>query len=355
MEIFNFNILHAHMIGMFTTFCLCFFIILNKDKYEFLRQSHPVTTQKIHHYLAPRLAGLPIFIGLILQTFFIEEKLSYIFTLFLISAVPVFLLGFLEDINNNISPLLRLLGSILTGLLFVVLLNVHIENTGIKFINLFLSNYYISVFFTVLAIASLSQAFNIIDGLNGLSAITFVIILITIIILSHISNNNEIFRISKIIHPVIFAFLILNYPLGKIFLGDGGAYLLGTIISFLLIYLMQNNNAISPLSLFLIVIYPFYEVLRTFLRRMVFNKFQIAKPDLLHMHSLIYSNFLKKYKTKNYLKLNAFSCILTILFPLFSCLWALKWFNNFFMLTIGIILYITIAEICFYLLSRFVK
>ena len=96
--------------------------------------------QKIHDDKILRIGGLIIFLSLALQSFFVNEKYLNFFIIFIICLFPVFLFGFIEDITNKVTPLLRLLSSIISGLIFVILTGFKITSVGIYAIDLFLVN-----------------------------------------------------------------------------------------------------------------------------------------------------------------------------------------------------------------------
>ena len=67
----------------------------------------------------------------------------------------------------------------------------------------------------------------------------------------------------------LFGVFLFNFPFGKIFVGDGGAYFIGAVIAAMAVLLPERNNSVSPYASAIIVIYPFYELMRSFLRRLV--------------------------------------------------------------------------------------
>jgi UDP-N-acetylmuramyl pentapeptide phosphotransferase/UDP-N-acetylglucosamine-1-phosphate transferase len=83
-------------------------------------------------------------------------------------------------------------------------------------------------------------------------------------------------------------FVVWNYPISKIFLGDGGAYLIGFIVAELLILLVERNPAVSPIYAALVSIYPVFETVFSIYRRRVLRGLPAGKPDAIHLHTLIY-------------------------------------------------------------------
>ncbi|MBZ4644097.1 MAG: undecaprenyl-phosphate alpha-N-acetylglucosaminyltransferase [Deferribacteraceae bacterium] len=86
----------------------------------------------------------------------------------------------------------------------------------------------------------------------------------------------------------IAGFFIWNYPFGKIFLGDGGAYFIGFTIAVLSVMLVKNHPQVSPWFPLLVVIYPVFETVFSIIRRKFYKKYRIDSPDSHHLHQLIY-------------------------------------------------------------------
>jgi len=91
----------------------------------------------------------------------------------------------------------------------------------------------------------------------------------------------------------ILGFFILNFPKGKIFLGDGGAYFLGFIIAMFSIFLINLHPEISPWFPFALGIYPVWEVIFSILRKKFIRGISPTQPDKVHFHMLIYNRLTK--------------------------------------------------------------
>jgi UDP-N-acetylmuramyl pentapeptide phosphotransferase/UDP-N-acetylglucosamine-1-phosphate transferase len=83
-------------------------------------------------------------------------------------------------------------------------------------------------------------------------------------------------------------FLIWNYPVGMIFLGDGGAYFIGFMLGELALLLVMRNPQVSTWYAALLLIYPTFETLFSVYRRMFVRGKSPAMPDGIHLHSLIF-------------------------------------------------------------------
>lgn len=245
--------------------------------------------QKMHNYDVPRAGGIGIICGIVVAILF---GFKYGYLLLLISIFLVFLSGILEDFYNSISPKKRLLLQVIGALSAIYLFDCVIIDIG------FSLNYYVGIVFSIFCIVGITNAMNIIDGFNGLAGGISILVLISIACVSYLVNESSIFYISIAIIGSIFGFLLLNFPKGKIFLGDGGAYLLGFIIAFLLIKLTQSNKGVSAWYGFCVMIYPIVEVLFSIYRKKIIRSMSVMQPDNMHFHMLIYKRIMRSnYKT----------------------------------------------------------
>jgi len=131
----------------------------------------------------------------------------------------------------------------------------------------------------------------------------------------------------------------LVFPKGKIFLGDGGAYLLGLVVALIGIFLAGKYEDISPWYVLAIFIYPVFEVIFSILRKLTIG-LSPMKPDSYHMHMLIHRQI-----TKNN-PLTALFILLSILpFMIISTIYA-----NCSLCNIKIII---VFVVCYLLLYRY--
>ena len=138
---------------------------------------------------------------------------------------------------------------------------------------------------------------NLIDGFNGLLAIHFLIIN-SIFLLINLTSQNESISIvlfSQIL--IILSFLLFNFPKAKIFLGDSGSYLLGSLIVLNSIKTYELNPQISPFFFAGVLFYLFYEVFFSFIRKAASKKSPLY-PDKLHLHMLLYRRISGSKKKK---------------------------------------------------------
>ena len=340
-----------HILKLENLFCfslsllLCYSLILSKKFHSSFSIDVLTGPQKIHIESTIRIAGFAVFLSLILSNNLFISKNNEILNLLLLTAFPVFSAGFLEDVTNNVSISKRLISSLISGTLFIYLFDTKITYINIYFVDLLLQNYIFSLIVTILAISVLINAFNLIDGLHGLSIGTFLIMLLGFSIISVIVEDLVLLSLSLTIMMCFLGAFVINFPLGKFFIGDGGAYLMGLIAAAVGIILSEKHLIISPFSIFLIVIFPCYELLRSFFRR-ILRKKSPFHPDDKHFHSILYKFIVKKKLVKISVS-NPLASLLVLNFPLFTTVWACLFFKDKFFILIGIFIFIIIYEILY--------
>ncbi len=244
--------------------------------------------QKFHIKSVSRLGGAGIFSAFFIVLIIIglqTKESDYIYLP--VTALPVFFIGFTEDLTRRISPKFRLLGALVSAILAVYFLNAYLMRIDIGFIDGLLSFKAVAVIFTIFAVTGVANSFNIIDGFNGLSSAVSIIILLSLGYISFKVGDIFLMKVCLILAFAIFGFFVWNYPFGKIFLGDGGAYFIGFIVAIVSVMLVDGNKTVSPWFPFLLCIYPIFETLFSMYRRRA-RKSSPMDADAFHLHTLIY-------------------------------------------------------------------
>ena len=241
--------------------------------------------QRIHLNETPRLGGC-IFVlsllGFVTQCHLGEG--TAILNLILISLIPVIFIALKEDLFHDVEPALRLISLLFAGWLFRAGYTGPLPNmTEVSFVGkLFLLNGGVSLFY-ILGMAALANGMNLIDGVNGLCAAVALSILSALLFLSYKTGDTVMLAVTFSLILLLVPFMLFNFPFGKIFLGDLGAYSLGIILSMLTIILFGRHPELSPYTAVLILIYPLTEIVFTMLRRAL-NGLSVFRPDTLHLH-----------------------------------------------------------------------
>ena len=253
--------------------------------------------QAFHKNAIPRAGGLSIIILFILFILFYSSNQNIFLADYLTISLAFFILGFLDDLKINLKPNYRLLIMLLILLTSINLFSIEINRTGLAFLNSWLENNLFQYIFVILCFLFVINGSNLIDGFNGLLAIQFLIITSIYLIINFNNQNFNLFLVLFIQIIIVSSFLLFNFPKAKIFLGDGGSYLLGSLIALNTIKTYELNISISPFFYASILCYLFFEVFFSFVRKAVKKKSPL-KPDNLHLHMLLF-NYLNKIKKRN--------------------------------------------------------
>lgn len=253
--------------------------------------------QKFHTSPVPRIGGLGLVVGLAaalsLRTLQNPEVGSFGLML-LACAMPAFCMGFLEDITKRIGVKTRLLATFAAAALAGYALNAWVNSLQILGIDALMSTYpWVAVVFTCLAVAGVANAFNIIDGYNGLTGVVGIIILGGISYVAFQLGDHAIMIAAFSMIGAILGFLVWNYPRGLIFLGDGGAYLVGFWIAELSVLLTVRHHEVSKWFPLLLCFYPIFETLFTIYRRVIISRAHPGMPDAAHLHQIIYKRVVR--------------------------------------------------------------
>ena len=205
---------------------------------------------------------------------------------FFICLVPIFVMGFLEDIHFETKPKIRLLVGSMSSLLAIFLSKYWLSNVDFPFFDYFLQFPIVGIFFTVFASVGMINAINFIDGIHGFASAKIVVISIGIFIISSKVGEERIAIMGALVACASLGLFFVSYPKGKIFLGDAGAYCLGFILAWQLIILLSRNPELSAWSLLALVFWPVMDTLFSIFRRILKGK-PTNRPDLLHFHQLI--------------------------------------------------------------------
>ena len=248
--------------------------------------------QRIHLNETPRLGGLIFILSLTsLVAFSNTSESIQLLKIILVCLIPIIFIGVKEDLFHNVEPAIRLLALLFVGWLFRVQYTGPLPIlTDIPFIGkLFLLQGGIS-FFYILSMVAVANGMNLIDGVNGLCGAVALSILSALLFLSYKTSDIVMLPLIFSVILLIIPFMLVNYPYGRIFLGDLGAYSLGLIVSMLTIILFGRHPEISPWGAVLILIYPTTEVVFSLLRRMV-KGVRIYHADTAHLHLKLFHFF----------------------------------------------------------------
>ena len=324
------------LIAAFISWFVCLLLVRKTNLQKNMTSSLKPSVQKMHHWPTPRTGGLAVFASLLFSlivemTFHLiapHNPISVSF--FLLAGLPVFFAGIMEDIYNNFEARERLVFSSLSAALFILLFGHLIDRTDIGLLDSLLIFSPFAIGFTILGISGFSNATNIIDGYNGLSSGYAIIALSAITYIALQLNDHLILCASVSLIGALLGFLYWNWPNGKLFLGDGGAYLTGFIMAALAVVMLGRNNSVSPWFTAMIMAYPIFETLFTIFRRLRIKNSSVL-PDASHFHHLIYFKVLRAKQfndPKKLMQLNNCVALLLLLPAMLAAILACMFWNS---------------------------
>jgi len=265
-----------------------------------------------------------------------------------LSSIPAFLFGLTEDLTKKVGVLVRLAATIASGILAWLLSGISLNRLDILGVDWLLGWPVISVIFTAFAVAGVTNAINIVDGFNGLASGLVAISLVTLGFVAQSVGDITLMNVCLLLFFVVLGFMAMNFPFGKIFMGDGGAYLIGFCLAWVAILLPMRNPSISPWCSLLACIYPILEVLFSITRRFSRN-LHVGHPDRLHLHSLVKIRIVRKRLAglPSVLMNSAVSPLIWILSAI-PCILAVSFANNL----IALIFSVSLCAICYKFIYR---
>lgn len=251
--------------------------------------------QATHLRPAPRVGGLAILAGSLAGLLVLGPSnmtLTWLWPVLFVAALPVFVAGLVEDITKDVGSLKRLLAAFASAAIAWWLLG-GVSRVGVGWADWILAFWPISLLFTMIAVGGCTHALNIIDGINGLAGMVATLMAASIALVALQVQDYPIFVIATSLASATLGFLAWNFPFGRVFLGDGGAYFLGFMLAELAVQLVVRNPSVSPFYALAVLFYPVFETLFSIWRRKFKRGVPVDQPDSLHLHQLIFRRLVR--------------------------------------------------------------
>jgi len=236
--------------------------------------------RKVHHGIMPRMGGLAIYLGFVVAVL-LTQSLSRPLTGLLLGGTLIVLMGMVDDIRG-VSPKMKLLGQIAAAFI-VVGYGVKVQYITNPFSGLIiLGKWGIPV--TVFWIIGVTNALNLIDGLDGLAAGTSAIAAVTMAVVAWTQGQMAVAGIAFILAAAALGFLRYNYHPAQLFMGDSGSMFLGFALATLAV--MGLTKGATIISLFVPVVIlgiPILDTMLAIVRRYLNNQ-PIFQADKAHLH-----------------------------------------------------------------------
>ncbi|MDW7674356.1 MAG: MraY family glycosyltransferase [Bacillota bacterium] len=236
--------------------------------------------RKVHSKVMPRMGGLAIYLAFIAAVL-VGLPLSESLMGLILGATIIVAIGILDDIRD-ISPKLKLLGQIAAALILVHF-GVDVEFITNPF-NGVIALGMLSIPVTIFWVIGITNAVNLIDGLDGLAAGTAIITAITLAIVAWTEGQTVVMYAALILAAATLGFLRFNFHPAQIFMGDSGSMFLGFVLATLSILgLGKSATVISIFIPILILGVPILDTAFAIVRRYL-NHQPIFSADKEHLH-----------------------------------------------------------------------
>lgn len=322
--------------------------------------------QRFHHGATPRLGGPGIYLGwlagivlaLMMDSGFSQTPNIWTSVLGVCATVClVVAVGSAEDLTQKVSPRWRLILTALVAGVVMYWLDLHVPRLDFSWLDSTWVQWPIlGLMLTFIGLVGLTHAFNLIDGYNGLAGIVAMLIGLSYAYVSFKLGDREMLVMSVCLVAATAGFLLLNYPRGLIFAGDGGAYLWGFTLALIGIMLVQRHPQVSPWYPLLLLIYPIWETVFSTYRKLVRGQ-SPGMADALHLHQLVYHRLVRSVffedEAKMLLSRNNRTTPYLIVFTTFAIVPATLFWNNTIVLILAILLFALLYCLAYVLIVRF--
>lgn len=348
---FIFSLAISYMVSIGIVFCCKLHPRLSGRRHDLN------AVQSAHSVPTPRIGGVAIFSSLTVTAFFLPTALYADYFWLLAATCIVFATGLLEDMGFHVSPARRLIASVVAGFAFVLVTGHWIDRIGVAFLDGLIAQWWMGVPLALFVTAGASHAFNLIDGVNGLSSFTALVCCGALFTMSLQSGNPEVAAVFLLVGGATFGFMVINFPLGHIFLGDAGAYLLGFVISWLGVMLILAAPQVSPWAILLAMFWPIADTAMAIFRRTTKSN-RSFHPDYMHAHQVVMRTLeIVWFGTKNRRITNPLSTIVLSPFiaapPLTAVfVWHSSAWSFFFVCLYAVLFHVSYVQLVAYIQRR---
>lgn len=311
-------------------------IVLSQFWHGRLSLDSNIGVQKIHSMDAPRVGGIAIAVGLVIAYGLADSAQAALLRPLLIAAVPVFAAGLIEDLTKRVGLMPRLLAAMFSGALACGLSGLSMQNTGVPGLDWALQWTPLAVVFTAFAVGGMTNAINIVDGFNGMAAGICIIILLSFSAIASNLNDVSLMLLCLSMACVVLGFAVVNWPSGSLFLGDGGAYLLGLCVAWMAVLLVMRHTDVNGWVAVMVCAYPLLEAGFSMHRRSKSSMKKMGSADKRHLHHFIHRRLVASWvSSSNSLLLNSLTSPVVWVLTGVPAAWGIFFANNTSMLMLG--------------------
>lgn len=280
---------------------LCYPVIIRISKAKRL-MSKP-NHRSVHRFKTPNLGGIGIFLAINLIITFLGNYFEDSTLLSLLGAITIlFFTGLIDDLVG-MKPKSKVLCQVIASFSIIFITNLRIPSLY-GLLGIYELPYVISIMLTAFFFVLLINAYNLIDGVDGLAGSYAIAVTVFFGLFYYVNGNNSMFFLSICIVGSLISFLIFNLSKKeKIFMGDTGSMVIGFLLAYQAInfmsvefnpnFMIQSNK--SPIFVLALFSFPLIDTARVFLLR-IKNKKSPFSADKNHIHHVFLAFGLKHWK-----------------------------------------------------------
>lgn len=242
-------------------------------------------SRTIHHGIISRIGGIAIFLAFSLGLLFFFKPDRSILGIYLCSSM-MFLIGLWDDFMD-LPAKLKFVLNILAALILIY------YGVGVSTLRIFgyaITNPVICAIFTIGWVVGISNAINLLDGLDGLCGGMILVVLSVVCSISLVDRRGDMVILSLILMGAILGFLLYNAHPASIFMGDCGSLFLGSMIASLSLLGFKSSTMMTLSFPMLILVLPIVDTFSAILRRKI-KKMPIDQADRSHLHHQLMQRF----------------------------------------------------------------
>lgn len=244
----------------------------------------PKGKRKIHKKPIPLLGGLAIYFSFILVMLLKSGTLTTHETGIMIGATIIVIGGIIDD-TFELRPRYKLIFQISAAVVLIIFgVEISSVTNPLSYGDGYWNVGWMTVPLTILWVIGITNALNLIDGLDGLAAGVALISSITIFVIAILNSRADAAVLTAILSGSILGFLPYNFNPAKIFMGDTGAQLLGFLLAAISIEGTIKSAAAFAIAVPILALgIPIYDTLFAVIRRKINGK-PIMQADRGHLH-----------------------------------------------------------------------
>jgi len=254
----------------------------------------PLESRKVHKRIVPNLGGIAIFSGFLFTAcLFIDSHLFPVANQLISAGLILFVIGLKDDIIG-VGPLKKLIAQFISASIIAIVADIRIYSMQ-GFLNMYELNYPTSIFLSVFFIVGVVNAFNLIDGIDGLAGSLGFIVAVLFAYLFNRTSEIGWSYLAIALAGSLVGFLVHNVTPARIFMGDSGSLVIGFLAAVFGIKFLDSSSIhtvmlgddiqikSAPALVLSILIVPLFDTVRVFTLRILNNKSPF-QADRNHIH-----------------------------------------------------------------------